>query len=206
MNIKLSVIILVVVLISCSSRTLKKSYIVEDASHQEIPGWVSEASTWTEKNIKDHKKYKFYSFTTDPKNSRTVACEVAKIRSSSEIASEVTQFIKHSFSTTTEGNAKDLNETLDEYIDETLTKEVRSHIVGAQIIRKYWEKRSFKVDLGAKRDVSGYTCSTLIQISKSNMKTAFDMAFKKLKAKSKKYDLKAKIIKAKDDVKKDLMI
>lgn len=197
---------LVVLMISCSSRTLKKNYEVMDASHQDIPEWVNEPNEWaSNEDEDDYKKSKYYVFTTEPKNSRVTACELAKLRANSEVASEVTQFIKHSLSSATEGDSKDLNEKLEEYIDETLTKEVQSYVVGAQTLRKYWEKRSFKKELGAKRDISGYTCSALVKISKKNMKTAFDMAFKKLKAKSKKYNLKGKIEKAQAEAQKEFL-
>lgn len=206
MNSKLIGLVLLVILAACSSRTLKKDYAVEDSSHQEIPEWIQDSDEWAQDNDEDdYKKNKYYTFTSEPKNSRVTACEIAKLRVNSEVASEVTQFIKHSLSTTTEGDSKDLDENLDEYMDETLTKEVQSYVIGAQTIKKYWEKRVFTKDLGAKKNISGFTCSVLVKISKKNMKQAFDMAFKKLKAKAKNYNLKQKIEKAKEDVNKEFL-
>jgi len=206
MKLKITLFICSALLVACSSRSLKKDYDVVDASQRITPIWIYDSNEWVEDNDSDDKKkFKYYTFTSEPKNSRVSACELAKLRANSEIASEVTQFIKHSLSTSTEGDTKALDSGLDEYMDETLTKEVQSYVVGAQTIQKYWEKRNFKKELGAKKDISGYTCSVLVKISKANMKKAFDMAFKKLEAKSKKYNLKEKIQKAKEEVQKEFL-
>lgn len=206
MNSKLTVLVLLVVLSACSSRSLKKDYVVEDASHQEIPEWIQESDEWAQDNDdEDYKNSKYYTFTSEPKNSRVTACEIAKLRVNSEVASEITQFIKHSLSTSTEGDSKDLDQSLEEYMDETLTKEVQSYVIGAQTLKKYWEKRAFSKELGAKKNISGFTCSVLVKVSKKNMKQAFDMAFKKLKAKAQNYNLKQKIEKAKEDVSKEFL-
>lgn len=206
MNTKLMGLVLLVLLTACSSRTLKKDYVVEDASHQDLPKWIQDTDEWAQDHDEDdYKNFKYYTFTSEPKNSRVTACEIAKLRVNSEVASEVTQFIKHSLSTTKEGDSKDLEDNLDEYMDETLTKEVQSYVVGAQTIKKYWEKRAFKKDLGSVKNISGFTCSVLVKISKKNMMQAFELAFKKLRAKAKNLGLKQKIDQAKEEVNKEFL-
>ena len=206
MKLKIILFVCSALFVACSSRSLKKDYEVVDASQKVKPVWTYNPVDWLEDNDSDDmEKFKYYTFTSEPKNSRVSACELAKLRANSEVASEVTQFIKHSLSTSTEGDTKALDSDLDEYMDETLTKEVQSYVVGAQTIQKYWEKRNFKKELGAKNNISGYTCSVLVKMSKANMEKAFDIAFKKLEAKSKKYDLKEKIERAKVEVQKEFL-
>ncbi|MCT4643019.1 MAG: hypothetical protein N4A33_12080 [Bacteriovoracaceae bacterium] len=202
---KLSLLILVFVLGACSSK-YKKDYEIVDASHDDIPEWIQDADEWAkDEEEDDYEKFKYYSFTTEPKNSKVTACEIAKLRANSEVASELSQFIKHSLSTTSAGDILDKDDKLEEYMDETLAKEVRSHVVGARTHKKYWEKRKFDKELGAKDNFAGYSCSVLVKISNDNMKKAYNIAFKKIKAKAMNKALRAKIEKVQGEIEKEFL-
>lgn len=192
-----SAIFLMLVLNSCSSRSFKRDYEVVDASHKDIPEWINEPMEWAEdEDEDDYESHRYYVYTTEPKSSRTTACEIAKARGASVIAAEISQFIKHSFATSTQGDPTATDSDLSQYVEDNLAKEVQTSIVGAKVERTYWEKRRFLKEKGAKKDYDGYTCSALMKISKDNLDKGFDRAEKKLVSKSKNNETKNKVRKA----------
>lgn len=166
---------LVLLLIVSCARTLEKDYKVVDASHKEIPEWVSDLDEWIDDEVDEEvsKRNKYYLYTTEAKNSRATACELAKARSASNVASEVSTFIKQSFAQSKHGDPTKTNKKLSEYVQDDLAKEVQAFIVGANVHKTYWEKRRFMKDEGAKKDWDGYVCTSLIKVSKKNLKRAF---------------------------------
>lgn len=190
------------ILASCSSRSFNRDYEVVDASHQEVPEWVQEPREWAEdEDEDDEEKFRYYVFTTEPKNSRTTACEIAKARASSEIAGEISQFIKQSFATSTHGDPTEMDDKLSQYVEDNLAKEVQTSIVGARVHRTYWEKRRFLKEKGAKKDHDGYTCSALLKIGKDQLGSAFNRANEKLTEKADTSEAKAKVSKAIEEAK-----
>jgi len=190
---KLSLLLLPFIFVACSSRKLQKDYVVVDSSHQDVPEWVEDLDEWIEDTDDNAKKSRYYTYTTDPKNDRQISCELADARASKQVASEVSQFIKQSLASTISGDPKAKNEKLDQYVEETLVKEVQAKLVGVQTVKTYWEKRRFQKDLGAKKNKDAYTCTKLIRISKTNLKKLFKIAYTKIQSKSNSQDLKAKL-------------
>ena len=191
------VITSVVLAASCSSRKFKKDYEVVDASHKEIPEWLNEPREWADDvDDPDHEKSRYYVYTTEPKNSKSTACEIAKARAASVIADEISQFIKQSFATSTHGDPTAGDSKLSQYVEDNLAKEVQTFVVGAKVHRTYWEKQRFLKEKGAAKDYDGYTCSALLKISKDNLDVAFNRANQKLAQKAKNPDTKAKVAKA----------
>ena len=173
-----------ILMIACSSRSLKKDYKVVDASHEDIPEWVEDVDEWIDDEEDDAKDNRYYSYTTEAKNSRATACEIAKARSASNVASEVSSFIKQSFAQSKHGDPTKKGGTLAEYIQDDLAKEVQATLTGVQNYKTEWEKRRFEKELGAEKDWTGYTCTSLVKISKKNLKNAFKRAEEKLANKS----------------------
>lgn len=199
----MSVFAILVFVAACSSRSFKRDYEVVDASHQEVPEWVNEPREWAQdEDEDDFEKHRYYIYTTDAKNSRTMACEAAKARAASVIASEISQFIKQSFATSTHGDPRAMDPDLSSYMEESLAKEVQSFVVGAKTLRTYWEKRRYLKDKGAKKDYDGYVCSALLKVSKGNLDTAFNRANQKLTQKAQTGEAKAKVSKAIEDAQK----
>lgn len=185
----LNFILIAIFFVGCASRKLQKDYEVIDASHQEIPEWVQDLDEWLEDEEKDAAKNRYYIFATEAKNSRSTSCEIAKARSTANVAAEISTFIKQSFAQSKHGDPTKTNEKLAEYVQDDLAKEVQAFIVGAEPYKTYWEKRKFQKEMGADKDWNGFVCTSLVKISKTNLKKAFARTEESL---AKKADDKAK--------------
>jgi hypothetical protein len=160
---------------------IKKEYEVRDASSNFRPGWIEDAEVWAKQNEKDVEKNRFFAYETEPKVSRSVACDIAKANAPAEIASEITTFIQKTLGVTQEGNASiDLNSPklspLKEYVENTLAEKVQSLVHGASVIKTYWEQREYKKGLGAKEDFKAFTCAILIRVEADRLKKSVDEA------------------------------
>lgn len=160
---------------------IKKEYEVRDASSNFRPAWIEDAEVWAKQNEKDLDKNRFFSYETEPKVNRTVACDFAKANARVDIASEITTFIQKSLGSSQEGNASvDLNNPklspLREYMENTLVEKVQSLVHGAAVIKTYWEQREYKKSLGAKEDFKAYTCAVLIRMEADRLKKSVDEA------------------------------
>jgi hypothetical protein len=160
---------------------IKREYEVRDASSNFRPGWIEDAEVWAKQNEKDIDKNRFFSFETEPKVTRSVACDIAKANARVDIASEITTFIEKTLGTTQEGNAAiDLNSPklspLKEYMENTMAEKVQSIIHGASVVKTYWEQREYKKSLGAKEDFKAFTCAVLIRMEADRLIKSVDEA------------------------------
>jgi hypothetical protein len=184
----LFILLTVITVTSCSSRSVEKDYKVVNASHEDKPEWIKDLEEWLDDEEVDFKNHRYYIYTTEAKTSKTTACEIAKARVVSTVASEVSTFIKQSFNLSKYGDPTAKNTKLGEYVQDDLAKEIQAYIVGAQIYKTYWEKKRFLKDKGAQQDWDGWSCSNLIKISKDNLKKAFKRSEKKISQLSNKKD------------------
>jgi hypothetical protein len=160
---------------------IKKEYEVRDASSNFRPGWIEDAEVWAKQNEKDTDKNRFFSYESEPKVTRSVACDIAKANARVDVASEITTFIEKTLGTTQEGNASiDLNNPklspLKEYMENTLAEKVQSLIHGAAVVKTYWEQREYKRSLGAKEDFKAFTCGVLIRMEADRLKKSVEDA------------------------------
>jgi hypothetical protein len=160
---------------------IKKEYEVRDASSNFRPGWIEDAEVWAKQNEKGTDKNRFFSYESEAKVARGVACDIAKANVRSDIASEIATYIEKSLGTTQEGNASiDMNGPklvpLKEYMENTLAEKIQSMIHGASVVKTYWEQREFKKDLGAKDDFKAYTCAVLIRMDAERLKKSVEEA------------------------------
>lgn len=160
---------------------IKKEYEVRDASSNFRPGWIEDAEVWAKQNEKNTEKNRYFSYESEPKVTRSVACDISKANVRTDIAAEITTFIEKTLGTTQEGNASvDLNNPkltpLKEYMENTLAEKIQSMIHGAAVVKTYWEQREFKKDLGAKEDFKAYTCAVLIRMDADRLKKSVDEA------------------------------
>lgn len=160
---------------------IKREYEVRDASSNFRPGWIEDAEVWAKQNEKDIEKNRFFSFETEPKVTRSVACDIAKANTRVDIAGEITTFIEKTLGTTQEGNASiDLNNpklsSLKEYMENTLAEKVQSMIHGAAVVKTYWEQREYKKSLGAKDDFKAFTCAVLIRMEADRLRKSVEEA------------------------------
>jgi hypothetical protein len=164
-----------------NSETISRDFEVRDASSTVRPGWIEDAEVWTEQEKMDTTKFRYFSFETEPKVNREIACNLAKANVRTDIASEITTFIQKSLAASTEGAAAiDANnpktQAMREFVSNTLAERVQSLVHGAAVIKTYWEKRNYLQKLGAKKDYIGFTCATLIRMETNRLKTAIDKA------------------------------
>lgn len=192
-----------------NSDTIARDFEVRDASSTVRPGWIEDAEIWTAQENMDTKKYRYFSFETEPKVNREIACNLAKANVRSDIASEITTFIQKSLATSTEGQAAiDPNnpktQPMREYVSNTLSERVQSLIHGAAVIKTYWEKRNYMQKMGAKKDYVGFTCATLIRMESARLKAAIDKASEDLVKKADP-ELKEKVEKALENLDEDFI-
>ena len=180
----LGLMILILGVSSCA-RTLEKDYRVVDASKDEVPEWVSDLDEWLddEEEEDDFKSHKYYIYSTEPKSSQSMSCELAKAKAASSAAAEISTYIKNSLAQSVHGDPNGKKSDLSEYIQNNLLKEVEASLVGAQIYKTYWEKRRFEKEKGALKDWDGYVCTSLIKVSKEQLKIAFERTQKALESK-----------------------
>ena len=160
---------------------IKKEYEVRDSSSNLRPGWIEDAEVWAKQNEKDLDKMRFFSYESEPKVIRSIACDIAKANARVDIAGEITTFIQKTLGTTQEGNASiDMNNVklspLKEYMENTLAEKIQSMIHGASVVKTYWEQREYKVGLGSKEDFKAFTCAVLIRIEASRLKKSVEEA------------------------------
>lgn len=165
---------------SQAPREFSHTFKVIDAKTEDMPEWINEPQEWAEDNIKNSKEFRFFVYDTEPKNSRAIACKIAKANANANIAAEITQFIKQSLATSTNGDPTAMDEKLDEFVETTLAQEVQGFIVGASVYRTYWEKRAYMKEMGADRDYKGFTCAALVKMSKDNIEKAIRRAQRKV--------------------------
>lgn len=156
-------------------REFKLDYEVIDASDKQLQLWIKEPSL-SENTSEERKKYRY--FVNESSNQNQRLCEKsAEARATAHIASEIAQFFKNSYSEALQGGE---SEIATEYMQESLGQEAQSFIVGASVVKKYWEKRSYKVDLGANTDHIKFYCYAAVKIAKKDLEKAIDRSREKL--------------------------
>lgn len=160
---------------------IQRDYEVRDASNTDArPLWVSDAPVWAKDNG-DLAKFRYFSYETEPKSNREVACELAKTNARSDIASEIASFIDKAVGSSTSGSASmndgaPQNQGLREFIEVTLAEKTKALVHGASVEKVYWEKRDYQKAKGAKNDYIGYTCAALIKMDKDQLMKAVQEA------------------------------
>lgn len=192
------------------SSTIARDYEVRESTTNGVrPGWIEDPEIWAEQEKMETKKFRYFSFETEPKVNREIACNLAKANVRSDIASEITTFIQKSLAASTEGSpALDPNnpktQPMREYVSNTLAERVQSLIHGAAVIKTYWEKRNYLQKMGAKKDYIGFTCATLIRMESSRLKAAIDKASEDLVEKADP-ELKENVKKALENIDEDFV-
>lgn len=189
------------------SDEIKKDYKVIDASSGTRPGWIVDATDWARANNYDLKNYRYFSYETEPKVSREIACQLAKAHAKSDIAGEIATFLKQTLGSSEEGQASidpnnPITQPLRSFLESNLTEKIQEVIVGAQIAKTHWEKRSYLVDLGARRDFIGFTCASFIQIKDEFIQSAIDLARSEMLNRTSDKSMKEKVTKALSDAEK----
>ncbi len=190
------------------SEEIKKDFTIIDASSPTRPGWIVDSSDWASQNNYDMNKFRYYSFETEPKVGREIACQLAKANAKADVAGEVATFIKTSLANSEEGQAaidpnNPITQPLRNFVESNLVQKVQEVIVGASTIKTHWEKRNYQVSLGAKRDFIGFTCASLIEVKSEYIQSAIDLARTEMMNRTQNTDMKEKVKKALDEAKEE---
>jgi hypothetical protein len=193
-----------------NTATISRDFEVKDASSTTRPGWIEDASVWVEQENMDVSKYRYFSFETEPKVNREIACNLAKANVRVDIASEITTFIQKSLAASEEGSpAIDPNNPktlpMREFVSNTLAEKIQSLIHGAAVIKTYWEKRNYQQKMGAKKDYIGFTCATLVRMDNARLKAAIEKASEDIVEKADDPETKANVKKALDQIDEDFV-
>jgi hypothetical protein len=193
-----------------NSKTIARDFEVRDASSTIRPGWIEDPEVWAAQENMDTSKFRYFSFETEPKVNREIACNLAKANVRADIAGEITTFIQKSLASSTEGAAAiDANnpktQAMREYVSNTLAERVQSLVHGAAVIKTYWEKRNYMQKLGAKKDYIGFTCATLVRMDNARLKAAIDKASEDLVKKADDPDTKENVKKALENLGEDFI-
>jgi hypothetical protein len=156
-------------------RTFKLDYDLIEASDKQLPEWIKDPSK-AEKSSDERKKNRY--FVNESSHDSQRLCEKsAEARATAHIAAEIAQFMKNSYAEATQGGE---SEEVSEYMQEKLGQEAQSFIVGTTMLKKYWEKRSYKESLGASEDKVKYYCYAVVRMSKKDLEKAVDRSRAKL--------------------------
>jgi hypothetical protein len=202
---KISLLVLPVLLLLASCATTEKAeeatpapqadrdyqidYVLVDASQGERPGWILNPHVSDDSN----KRAKYRYFVSEAnRNQKRLCTKSAVARANARIAGEITQFIKNTYSESVQGTDDDVSE----YMQEQLTQEIQSFVVGAETSRTYWEKRRYKKELGAMANKDTYACYALVKMKKENLSEMIKMARKKILRSIDAPEVKAKTEKA----------
>lgn len=180
---------------------IQRDYKVIDASSPVRPGWVEDAEVWAAQNREDIQTTRYFSFETEPKVSRQMACELAKANARADIAAEISSFITRTLAQTTEGDGGvDTNTgemgSLKTFMESTLVEKVTAMIHGSSVLKTYWEKRAYKEDLGAPKDYQAYTCAVYVSMKRDQLDKAVARASELVKEQVKTPELKQRVSEA----------
>ncbi len=162
-------------------KKLKPSFVVKEASSEYRPAWIEDAPRWAQQYREDASRYRYFSYMTEPKLSRSLACSLAQARGRADVAAQIGTYLRKQLDASQEGRpTAELNQGLQEYVEETLSEDIEAQLVGVSTEKTYWEKRQYLKKKGAPRDYQGYTCGALVKIEKAQLNTLMQNATKKL--------------------------
>lgn len=187
---KIIILTLTLVLSACGSK-IKKDYIITDASVEKQPSWVKKMVYKTKKN-----EYKYFISRAENVNQRL--CEKgAEARAKIVVAGEIATEIENNYNEVIK--SKDLKAS--ESVTNNLKEVVSMYLAGVEVEEKYWEKRNYKVSLGAENDVNKYSCFVLVKMNKNNYDKAVNLSLDRMfdKIRNKTMDKNTK-----DEVKEEI--
>lgn len=157
-------------IIACSNN-LKKDYIITGASYLPQPKWVKTGKYETSK--KD--EYKYFISKADNINQRL--CEkTANVRANLVVASEISNTVEDAYNNTISSNENKANELTSEKLQQT----IKLFLAGIENEENYWERRSYRKELGATENIQKYQCYSLIKMKKTNYDKIVNLSIDKM--------------------------
>lgn len=183
MKLMLAMALMTTLFVSCGSSEKEKrpelkatEYTVIETSTGTIgrPEWVQNPEEGDKE--KNRNNYRYFINESEHSNKR-LAMRSAEARANARIAQEIAQFIKNTFSEATQGGDE---EDVSEYMEEQLAQEVQTFIVGAEVIKSFWEKRNYSKEAGADENKKTYYSYALVRMDKDNLAKAVKRSRQKL--------------------------
>lgn len=151
----------------------KPDYVILETNQPTRPAWILDPILGDD--VGERKKHRY--FVNESKNVNQRLCtRSAEARASSQIAREIAQFLKNSYTEATQNE----NDEATEHMEEQLAQESQAFIVGSQTHKTFWEKRRYKEELGATEDKTEYNCFALLKMPKKELEKAVKNSRKKL--------------------------
>lgn len=170
-------------------KTEAPDFVIMEASQPTRPAWILDPILGDE--VKERKKSRY--FINESKNVNQRLCvRSAEARATSQIAREIAQFMKNSYTEATQNDGDEATE----HMEEQLAQEAQSFIVGAQTHKTFWEKRRYKEELGAEEDKTEFNCYALVKMTKKDVEKAVKSSRQKLLDGLKDPEVKQKAVKA----------
>ena len=185
----------VALLSACTS--FKPDYIVQDASRTSAPKWITNAYKAADSS-KEKKEFRFYNADSENVNKR-LCQKSAETRATQKIASEVAQEIMGMFQ---EKNSA-TDDTATAKLKDVLEQNIKTSLHGVQITDQYWEKRAYRMEMGAPQDIVKYKCDAVVKIKVSSLEEALN-AYKAKTIKTLSADQKVAMEQAVDEYKDSL--
>lgn len=183
------------VVVKDNGREFKKDYDLVEASSAKFPRWVDKPSRGDSSKLRKANRY----FVSESANSNKRLClRSAQARATARISAEIAQFIKNTYSEATQNGEDDASE----YMQEQLAQEAQSFVIGAKVLKTYWERRSYKESLGAEENKSEFNCYALVKMDKKDLAKAISRSKSKLLGELEDPEVKQKAEKILEDVSK----
>lgn len=164
-----------------NKKTIKLDYVVKDASVKQRPTWVEDGERWAKEYREDAGTHRYFSYTTESKADKELACQIAKAQARADIASQISTVIKKNISIANDSVTLAQKEPkLQSYLEETFTEDIQANLHGVSVEKTYWEKREYSQKKGATKDFIGYSCSALLKMQRESLQKAVDAAAQKI--------------------------
>ena len=135
------------------------NYKVEKKSSREIPKWIAKPQVFGKKKDKQN-RYFFFSFITEPKISKEIACNLIKAYGRDQIGDQIVQVLAPSI----KGSQK-----METYLNEELLLFFQEGLKGAQIVQTYWEKRKYYETNEEGDPIRAYICAMVVKVPRKEI-------------------------------------
>lgn len=192
----LPVLSAVLLLNACAS--VKPDYEVRDRMKGGEPSWIEDAEKAAQ-NKKEREEFRFYK--ADAENVNKKLCQQsAKANAVRKMAEEISQEIVSKF--------EEKNDSLDDNataaVKDRLARNISTRLHGAREAGTYWERRAYKAEMGAAKDIEKFKCDCVVKMKVTVLEEALN-AYKQQTLNSlKDADQKKAMAKAFDEVAEDL--
>ncbi|MCL2673484.1 MAG: hypothetical protein FWF01_03785 [Alphaproteobacteria bacterium] len=142
--------------------SFKPDYKVTDASHKKPPSWIQQNNAHKSDSEGSVRDYRY--FISDARSvDKRLCLKSAEARATQKIASEIAQHIMAMY----EEETMSADSNVSRRMRDSLEQSVQVNLHGVKVTATYWEKRSYRREMGAPEDKVAYKCDVAVRISRS---------------------------------------